>query len=240
MPDPQAVNSMFARIAGRYDLANRLLSGGIDLWWRRKLIQRVASKAPADVLDLATGSGDVAFALARKLPEGTPILGMDFCQPMLDEAEKKKPGMTQAENVTFAQGDGLNLPLEDASFDAATISFGLRNMADRHRCLAELKRVLRPGGHLWVLEFSQPKGWMSPFYYFYLKLILPLVAAVVMGDKNAADYLGGSIESFPDHHGISTEMTKAGFEISSVDRLTGGIVALHGSAKRSAEVKDRK
>ncbi|GAB5561100.1 MAG: bifunctional demethylmenaquinone methyltransferase/2-methoxy-6-polyprenyl-1,4-benzoquinol methylase UbiE [Synoicihabitans sp.] len=231
MPDPQAVNSMFARIAGRYDLANRLLSGGIDVWWRRKLIQRVASKSPADVLDLATGSGDVAFALARGLPVGTPILGMDFCQPMLDEAEKKKPTMRESARVTFQQGDGLNLPCEDASFDAATISFGLRNMADRHRCLTELHRVLRPGGYLWVLEFSQPKKWMSPFYYFYLKLILPLVAALVTGDKNAYDYLGGSIEAFPDHHGIAEEMTNAGFEIGTIDRMTGGIVALHGGRK---------
>jgi demethylmenaquinone methyltransferase/2-methoxy-6-polyprenyl-1,4-benzoquinol methylase len=194
MPDPTAVNSMFARIAGRYDRANRLLSGGIDLWWRRRLIKSVAAK--------------------------------------------KQPGMPQASDITFAQGDGLNLPGADASFDAATISFGLRNMADRHKCLSELHRVLRPGGYLWVLEFSQPKGWMRPFYYFYLRHILPHVAALVTGDKSAYDYLGGSIESFPTHQGISTEMETAGFAMDSVQRLTGGIVALHGGRKTESASAD--
>jgi demethylmenaquinone methyltransferase/2-methoxy-6-polyprenyl-1,4-benzoquinol methylase len=238
MPDPTAVNSMFARIAGRYDRANRLLSGGIDLWWRRRLIKSVAATSPREVLDLATGSGDVAFALARGLPPGTKITGMDFCQPMLDEAVKKQPGTPQASDITFAQGDGLNLPGADASFDAATISFGLRNMADRHKCLSELHRVLRPGGYLWVLEFSQPKGWMRPFYYFYLRHILPHVAALVTGDKSAYDYLGGSIESFPTHQGISTEMETAGFAMDSVQRLTGGIVALHGGRKTESASAD--
>lgn len=235
MPDPVAVNSMFARIAGRYDRANRLLSGGIDLWWRRRLIRSVAAKSPRDVLDLATGSGDVAFALARGLPTGTPITGMDFCQPMLEEAEKKQPHMPQAGHITFRQGDGLNLPCGDATFDAATISFGLRNMADRHRCLTELHRVMRAGGHLWVLEFSQPKAWMKPFYYFYLRHILPHIAAVVTGDKGAYDYLGGSIESFPTHQGITQEMKSAGFTDVTVQRLTGGIVALHGGRKSATD-----
>jgi len=231
MPDPTAVNSMFARIAGRYDMANRLLSGGIDLYWRRRLIQKVATYSPRDVLDLATGSGDVAYALARGLPRGTPIVGMDFCRPMLDEAEKKQPDMPQSEAVVFREGDGLNLPCEDASFDAATISFGLRNMADRHKCLSELHRVLRPGGRLWVLEFSQPYRWLRPFYYLYLRYALPLIAAVVTGDRGAYDYLCGSISAFPSHEGITAEMKAAGFAGITVERLTGGIVALHGGLK---------
>lgn len=231
MPDPQAVNSMFARIAGRYDVANRLLSGGIDLWWRRRLIQHVATYSPADVLDLATGSGDVAYALARNLRAGTQITGMDFCRPMLDEAEKKQPDMPQSDHVVFREGDGLNLPCEDNAFDAATISFGLRNMADRHRCLSELHRVLRPGGRLWVLEFSQPFGWLRPFYYLYLRYVLPLIAAAVTGDKSAYDYLCGSIAAFPTHEGIAGEMKAAGFSAVTVERLTGGIVALHGGLK---------
>lgn len=117
MPDPNAVHSMFARIARRYDLANRLLSGGIDIWWRRRLVKSVARTQPNAVLDLATGSGDVAFSLSRSLPTSTAIIGMDFCQPMLDEAEiKKVTAAGRYANVAFRQGDGLSLPLEAAQF----------------------------------------------------------------------------------------------------------------------------
>ncbi len=227
MPDPVAVNSMFSRIARRYDVANRLLSGGADVWWRRVLVRSVAARQPRDVLDLATGSGDVAFALGKRLPASTPITGMDFCQPMLDEAEIKKRQSGRFANISFHQGDGLNLPVEDASVDAVTLSFGLRNMADRHRALCEIRRVLRPGGHLFLLEFSQPHGWFRPFYYFYLRRILPWLAASVTGDRGAYEYLGGSIETYPGHAAMAAEIRRAGFADVSVRRLTAGIVALH-------------
>lgn len=231
MPDPVAVNSMFARIARRYDVANRLLSGGADVWWRRILVRTVAQHAPRDVLDLATGSGDVAFALARGLPAHTAITGMDFCQPMLDEAEIKKQQAQRYPNVSFCPGDGLALPLANATFDAVTVSFGLRNMANRHQALTEMHRVLRPGGHVHVLEFSQPRAWFRPFYYFYLKNLLPFIAAVVTGDKKAYDYLCGSIEQYPGHDAKSAEIRAAGFKDVTVRRLTFGIVALHSARK---------
>ena len=169
---------MFGRIARRYDLANRLLSGGLDVWWRNRLVAAVRRGNPQTVLDLATGSGDVAFVLSGRLPAAVAITGMDFCQPMLDEAEGKKAaaGAGRYANVTFRQGDGLALPLPDESFDAITISFGLRNLADRDRGLREMRRVLRPGGRLFVLEFSQPHAWFRPFYFFYLQQILPRIA----------------------------------------------------------------
>ncbi len=225
---------MFGRIAARYDVANRLLSGGIDIWWRKRLIRAVARHHPTDVLDLATGSGDVAFALAEHLPAGTPITGMDFCRPMLDEARAKQKQREHGADITFREGDGLNLPIRDETYDAATISFGLRNMADRHRCLSELHRVLRPDGRLWVLEFSQPYAWLRPFYYVYLRYLLPLIAGVVTGDKSAYDYLCGSIAGFPTHDGIAAEMRAAGFDEVECHRLTGGIVALHGGWKAMA------
>ena len=210
------------------DLANRLLSGGIDLWWRRCLVKSVGRTQPSDVLDLATGSGDVAFALSRGLPTSTAIVGMDFCQPMLDEAEIKKAATTGTfANVVFRQGDGLDLPLPDASFDAVTISFGLRNMADRARALREMRRVLRRGGHLFVLEFSQPYRWFRPFYFFYLRHLLPWVAGLVTGDRGAYDYLCGSVETFPTHEALTQELAAAGFSAPRADRLTLGIVALH-------------
>jgi demethylmenaquinone methyltransferase/2-methoxy-6-polyprenyl-1,4-benzoquinol methylase len=228
MPDPIAVNSMFGRIAGRYDLANRLLSGGMDVWWRYRLVSAVRRGAPADVLDLATGSGDVAFALARRLPPSTGITGMDFCQPMLDEAElKKKAAPGRYTNVAFRQGDGLALPLPDGCCDAVTISFGLRNLADRDRGLREMRRVLRPRGRLFVLEFSQPQAWFRPIYFFYLRKILPFVAGTVTGDRSAYVYLNETIEQFPDRAALGGEIRAAGFSQVTSFGMTCGIVALH-------------
>lgn len=218
---------MFSRIAGRYDLANHLLSGGVDFWWRRVLVRRVHDAAPREVLDLATGSGDVAFALADGLPPGVRVLGMDFCQPMLDEAVKKRAGSARWAPIEFRQGDGMALPLGDAQFDAVTISFGLRNMADRHKSLSEMRRVLRPGGRLFVLEFSQPFAWFRPVYYAYLKYVLPSIAAVVTGDRGAYEYLCGSIEQFPGREAMSAEILRAGFKSVRATPLTFGIVALH-------------
>jgi demethylmenaquinone methyltransferase/2-methoxy-6-polyprenyl-1,4-benzoquinol methylase len=227
MPDPVAVNSMFARIARRYDVANHLLSGGVDLWWRRKLVAAVKRTQPQTVLDLATGSGDVAFALSRRLPSSVRILGMDFCQPMLDEAEIKKKSSGGYDNVSFQPGDGLALPLADESVDAVTISFGLRNMADRHRALTEMRRVLRPGGGLFVLEFSQPYAWFRPLYFFYLRRLLPLIAGGVTGDRAAYVYLNESIEQFPTREGLAREIKAAGFTDVAATALSFGMVALH-------------
>ena len=240
MPDPVAVNSMFSRIAKRYDLANRLLSGGADVWWRWRLVRDVRRSAPRDVLDLATGSGDVAFALSRGLPGATAITGMDFCQPMLDEAEARKArarkrggeaGGARYANIAFRQGDGMALPLPDACVDAVTISFGLRNMAGRHRSLAEMRRVLRPGGRVFVLEFSQPWRWFRPLYFFYLRHILPAIAGLVTGDRAAYDYLNNTIEKFPARPALEAELRAAGFSNVASHGMTCGIVALHTGRK---------
>lgn len=223
---------MFARIARRYDVANRLLSGGIDIWWRYKLVQAVRESAPTAILDLATGSGDVAFALSRKLPRNARITGMDFCQPMLDEAEKKKQASVALfSNISFLQGDGLDLPVPSNQFDAVTISFGLRNMADRHKALSEMRRVLRPAGHLYVLEFSQPQRWFRPLYFFYLRRILPRVAGLVTGDRAAYDYLNNTIEEFPGREALSAEITAAGFSRVTHCGMTFGIVGLHKATR---------
>lgn len=222
---------MFARIARRYDLANRLLSGGLDVRWRARLVRRVAATRPRDVLDLATGSGDVAFALAHALPADIRIVGMDFCRPMLDEAERKQQARGIGANVSFREGDGLDLPLADASVDAVTMAFGLRNMADRDRSLREIHRVLRPGGHGFILEFSQPRAAFRPFYFFYLRHVLPRLAGWVTGDKHAYDYLGDTISAFPDHRALSLELERAGFTEVGAERLTFGTVALHHGRK---------
>lgn len=218
---------MFSRIAGRYDIANHLLSGGVDYWWRQRLVRAVHDTHPVTILDLATGSGDVAFALADGLPGAKRLTGMDFCQPMLEEAMVKRSLNPRRAGIEFILGDGTALPLADRSFDAVTISFGLRNMADRHKALTEMRRVLRPGGRLFVLEFSQPQAWFRPLYYSYLKHILPTVAAVVTGDRSAYEYLCGSIETFPDREALTAEIHRAGYNSIDATPLSMGIVALH-------------
>jgi demethylmenaquinone methyltransferase/2-methoxy-6-polyprenyl-1,4-benzoquinol methylase len=224
---------MFGRIAQRYDAANFILSAGIDRWWRRRLVHAVRRQRPRAILDLATGSGDVAFALARALEPSVAIVGMDFCQPMLDRAVAKKSagGTDQFPNVSFLPGDGLAVPLPDASQDAITIAFGLRNLADRHRGLQEMRRVLRPGGRLYVLEFSQPYAWFRPLYYFYLRHLLPRIAGLVTGDRDAYVYLNDTIGEFPGRESLTREVQAAGFSSVSAQALTLGIVALHEAVR---------
>lgn len=215
---------MFAGIAGRYDLANHLLSGGLDFFWRRRLVRMARDCNPQTVLDLATGSGDVAFALRNSLDDSVSITGMDFCQPMLDEAERKK---SNNPNIRFKLGDCLNLPLEENSVDLITIAFGLRNLEDRHRGLCEMRRVLKPGGTLLILEFTQPAKIFRPFYFFYLKFILPALAGLVTRNKRAYEYLAGSIENFPSIQNITSEMQRAGFHDITACGLTFCAVAIH-------------
>jgi demethylmenaquinone methyltransferase/2-methoxy-6-polyprenyl-1,4-benzoquinol methylase len=219
---------MFGRIARRYDLANRVLSGGLDVAWRKCLVTAVKRHKPASILDLATGSGDVAFALSRGLPPSVKITGMDFCLPMLAEAETKKSAHPERyPNIRFQTGDALELPLADQSFDAVTIAFGLRNLADRAKGLREMRRVLRPGGHLFVLEFSQPHRPFRPFYYFYLRRLLPRIAGGMTGERGAYQYLNTSIGEFPSREEVTREIAAAGFNVLRARALTFCVVALH-------------
>ncbi len=233
MPDASKVNSMFARIASRYDLANRMLSFGIDQIWRNRLVEEVDYRDPASVVDLATGSGDVAFALREGLAPGTRITGLDFCAPMIDEA-KKKQIQHNAPDIEFGIGDILDLPLKDGAADAVTISFGYRNLEDRHKGLLEIRRILSPGsGRLFILEFSQPHPLYRPFYYFYLKRVLPFFANLITGDLAAYEYLCGSIEKFPDRDGITKELEDAGFTDVKAIPMALGSVALHIAQTKS-------
>jgi len=236
-PESAAIHSMFGRIARRYDLANHVLSFGLDRGWRRRLVEAVGRRAPRDILDLATGSGDVAFALGAGLPGEARITGMDFCEPMLAQARKKKAaaGPEAYPNVRFAFGDGLALPIADKSFDAVTISFGLRNMTDRARSLAEIRRVLRPGGALFVLEFSHPHPWFRPAYFLYLRHALPVIAGLLTANRSAYRYLNRTIEAFPGRAALSVEIVAAGFESVTATPLAFGAVALHEAAVGAAQ-----
>ncbi len=233
MPSGSAVSTMFAKIAKRYDLANHLLSGGMDRRWARGLVKKTGRAMPANgvVADLATGSGDIAFSLARAMPAAT-VRGFDFCRPMLDEAEKKMAaGAGNAEKISFAFGDCMNLPLPDESVDAVTIAYGVRNFEDRARGLGEIRRVLKPGGSAFILEFTQPWFWFRPFYYFYLKFILPHLARIATGNKDAYDYLAGSIEKFPSKKELTAELRVAGFSETHATGMTFSIVAIHVAKK---------
>jgi demethylmenaquinone methyltransferase / 2-methoxy-6-polyprenyl-1,4-benzoquinol methylase len=231
MPHADNVRSMFAGISRRYDMANRLLSGGIDIYWRHVLVSSVGRLKPKIIADLATGSGDVAFALRRKLGPQPLIHGLDFCPPMLVEADRKKQARGGDDRLLFAAGDCLDLPLASASVDVVTISFGLRNLEDRARGLAEMHRVLRPGGSLLVLEFSQPYRWLQPVYYAYLRLVLPWLARIATGNRSAYEYLGASIASFPDRPALTRELLAAGFSAVTATPLTGSIVAIHHAVR---------
>ncbi len=231
MPESARVNSMFATIAKRYDLANHLLSFGFDFSWRRFLTQRVQTCHPKVVVDLATGSGDVAFSIKKKLGTNTRVKGLDFCKPMLEQADRKQAKYPEARRVEFIHGDCLNLPLEDNSVDVLTISFGLRNLEDRAQGFKEMRRVLKKDhGSLFILEFTQPNKYLRPFYYFYLKRILPLFAWLTTGDTDAYHYLGGSIETFPTKGELCEEILHAGFRSVHATGLTGSIVAIHEAA----------
>ncbi len=231
MPEGIKVQKMFAGIAKRYDLANTLLSGGACHYWAHKLVRLVAREKPQKIADLASGSGDIAFALRKRLPDAE-IGGYDFCEAMLDvarERQKRHSGGKKA--IDFAFGDCMQLPLESDSVDALTIAYGVRNFEDRPRGLRELRRILRPGGKAFILEFTQPAALFRPFYYLYLKLALPLIAWMITGDRKAYDYLAGSIESFPPKEKLSEELRDAGFSDVRALGLTFSIVAVHVATK---------
>ncbi len=214
-----SVRTMFGAIARRYDLANHLLSGGLDFLWRRRTAALVAQGRPGRILDLATGSGDLARTLMAYCPQST-VIGADFCEPMLQVARNK--GL---KNLVVA--DALALPFADESFDAVTVAFGLRNMASWSQALEQMFRVLRPGGVLLVLDFSVPPAPLRWIYRPYLHYVLPRVASWLTGERAAYDYLGESIEAFPQGPQMCSMLGEAGFERARWELLTGGIVSLY-------------
>lgn len=231
MAKGEAVERMFGSIARRYDIANNFISVGFSRFWKRSLIKSVKELEPRLIVDLATGSGDIAFALKKSMP-GAQVVGLDFCQPMLDEAIRKREKRPYAEDVEFLRGDCLDLPFEDKSIDVITIAYGYRNLENRKKGMEEFLRVLKPGGSLFILEFTQPNRVIRPFYYLYLRYLLPSVAALITGRKEAYSYLVGSIESFPNAHSISQEILGAGFSYVSVRQMTMGVVAVHHAINR--------
>ena len=216
---------MFGSIARRYDLANHVLSCGIDFYWRAYAAGIVANWRPSNIADLATGTGDLALALQKKLPDAD-ITGVDFLPEMLELARRKG-----VRHVVLA--DAMRLPFADASFDCVTIAFGLRNLENYSAGLAEIWRVLNTNGHLLVLEFSLPSmPILRAAYRFYLHRCLPLLGSCLTQTKSAYDYLGDSIEQFPSGNAMCDLMRAQGYDSPSFETLTGGIVTIYTAAKR--------
>ncbi len=217
---PDAVRGMFDRIAPVYDAMNRVMTAGLDRSWRRLTVEAIVQ--PGDrVLDACCGTGDLAVAAER---EGGVVTGLDFSPRMLERARRK------SETVTWVEGDLLALPFDDGSFDAATVGFGVRNVADLEAGLAELHRVLRPGGRLAILEITHPRGFLRPFFSLWFDRIVPLLGKILPGGK-AYTYLPASVRRFPGAEELAALLERRGLEQVRFRLLGGTIVALHTAVR---------
>jgi demethylmenaquinone methyltransferase/2-methoxy-6-polyprenyl-1,4-benzoquinol methylase len=225
------VRGMFGRVAHRYDLLNHLLSFQADRYWRARTVSTLlAELAPSDarVLDICCGTGDLMLALARA--RKAAVFGSDFCHPMLIEAGGK--AAVQHASCRLFEADALNLPLASGSFDLITVAFGFRNFANYRKGLLELRRVLRTGGTLAILEFSTPPNpLVRGFYGFYSSRVLPVIGGFISGQRDAYTYLPESVRKFPAAPELASAMEQAGFTRVSYKRMTLGVVALHTGRK---------
>ncbi len=225
------IRDMFAGVAPRYDLLNRVLSGWLDVWWRRLATRRLGAGRGQRVLDLCCGTGDQAVSIARS---GARVVAADFCLPMVALARGKTEGL--APPPALATADALRLPFPSRTFDGATVSFGLRNVADLDRALAELTRVLVPGGRLVVLEFALPR---SPLvrgpYLFYFRRILPAVGRLLSPRASAYQYLPASVAEFPQRESFTARLAAAGLGEGRFEELTLGTVCLYSARKGERE-----
>ena len=228
----RAVREMFSGIAGKYDLLNHVLSINIDKRWRRVVREKlgeILDDAQAVVLDVACGTGDLSLELKSNGRAG--VVGTDFCHPMLAIARKKTADASQV--VPYVEGDAMRLPFSDATFDAVTIAFGLRNLSNFKDGLTEMGRILRPGGKLAVLEFSSPvfPGFRGLFNFYFTK-ILPRIGGIVSGSHGAYEYLPDSVSKFPDQKKLAELMESTGYECVEYVNLTGGVAAIHTGLKK--------
>ncbi len=229
----EQVTRMFNRIAGKYDLLNRLLSAGIDEHWRKRAIRLLAKAQPQKVLDLATGTGGVALALVRQLH--TPqVIGLDIAEAMLEVGRKKIAAQGLENRIQLQCGDAENMPFQDNSFDAITIAFGVRNFENLSKGLKEMHRVLKPQGEVVILEFSKPRIFpLKQLFHFYFKNLLPLIGRWTSKDPRAYRYLYESVQAFPDGDDFLKELEKAGFRQMRQIPLSFGICSIYHAKKQN-------
>lgn len=227
----QYVQKMFNDIAHRYDLLNHLLSGGTDIYWRRKAISKLNINSDSIVLDLACGTGDLAFT-TNKLKK-SKVFATDIATNMLDLGKQKATDKNKSEKIKFLAGDGENLPFKDNGFDAVTIAFGVRNMGDIHQNLREMSRVLKPGGELIILEFSTPKSkFLKKMYRIYFHKILPFIGKLISKDNDAYMYLPVSVDYFPARREFARWIEDVDFSPVTFWRLFNGIAVIYKGIKK--------
>ncbi len=230
--DGDVIRRMFGGIAPRYDLLNRLLSLARDRYWRREAVAYAQLPAGGMALDVCTGTADMALELAKQFPSARAIIGVDFCLPMVRIGAEKVARQGLTDRIRLQVGSAEALPFDDDTFDAVTVAFGIRNVADRKRGLAELCRVLHPGGVGIILEFAVPKGpFFGWLYHVYFHRGLPLLGGLISGDAQAYRYLPASVSAFPAPQELSRLMEEVGFRDVHFRTLTGGIVTLHVGKK---------
>jgi demethylmenaquinone methyltransferase/2-methoxy-6-polyprenyl-1,4-benzoquinol methylase len=231
LQEPQ-VRAMFDRIAGFYDVMNSVMTAGLHHQWRRRAVD-LAEVGPGDrVLDVATGTGDLAFELARRVGPDGAVVAADFSEEMLTHARAKAAASAPAAPVTFEWGNALELPYADGEFAAVTVGFGARNFSDLDRGLAEMTRVVRPGGRVVVLEITTPtRPPLSTFYRLWFDRFVPLIGRVA-GDPEAYEYLPNSVKRFPGPHDLAARMDACGLDVRYV-LTAGGIIALHAGTRRT-------
>ncbi len=229
----EQVQGMFDRIAGRYDLLNSVMTAGLHHAWRERAADRAEVEPGDSVLDVCCGTGDLAFELAGRVAPNGRVVGSDFSEPMLDLAREKAAGRDAP--VRFEWADALRLPYDEDRFDAVTVGFGVRNLSDLDRGLAEMRRVLRPGGRLVILEITQPtRPPLSTFYSLWFDRIVPVLGRIA-GDSAAYSYLPESVRSFPSPRGLAEKMDAAGFGRIRWTVLAGGIIAIHSGVAAAGE-----
>lgn len=219
MQDPKYVKEAFSRIADRYVVTNHVLSAGTDILWRKKVGRMVADWEPETILDVATGTGDLALEIQAKCPNAK-VTGSDFCEEMLAYAADSGVRETVV-------ADAMKMPFEDDSYDVLTVAFGLRNMASWPDALKEMRRVIKPGGHLLVLDFSLPTGMLRGPYRFYLNKVLPKIAGAITGEGDAYEYLAGTIEQFPSGKEMRDLIESSGFRDAESCPLTFGVASIY-------------
>jgi demethylmenaquinone methyltransferase / 2-methoxy-6-polyprenyl-1,4-benzoquinol methylase len=230
MAEKETVRKMFNEISNRYDFLNHFLSFGIDHWWRKKFVHVLSEKKPRIILDVATGTGDLAIALLALSPE--KITGIDIANQMLEIGRKKIAKKSLDDKISFQHGDAENIPFPDDFFDAVTVAFGVRNFENLEKGLSEMKRILKPGGNMQILEFSHPGS--TPFkqiYQFYSRFIIPFVGKIISKNNQAYTYLPESVANFPSGKEFIKIMEKIGMKNNSYISLTFGISSIYSGEK---------